>query len=91
MTAKAENLSLCLEEKRTFVFLSPVSSPTQCRVRFLFVLVIDTQLPYDETSTTAATVLDNLTNDEDVADLRDTYEADLVQLAANLGFSCGRG
>ena len=51
----------------------------------------DAQLPHDETSTISATVLDNLESDEDVADLRDTYEADLVQLHTNLGVSCGRG
>ena len=50
----------------------------------------DAQLPHDETSTISATVLDNLESDEDVADLRDTYAADLVQLHTNLD-SPGRG
>ena len=58
---------------------------------FVFKLYPAAQLPYEETSTSSTTVLDNLAADEDVAAMRDTYEADLVQLVANLGFSCGRG
>ena len=48
------------------------------------------QLPYEEDSTSSSTVLDNLSADDDVADLRNTYAADLVQLSTNLGVSCGR-
>ncbi|CAN0145382.1 unnamed protein product [Ascophyllum nodosum] len=53
-------------------------------------LVYTGSLPYDEDSTSSSTVLDNVSTDDDVADLRDIYEADLVQVAANLGVSCGR-
>ena len=47
------------------------------------------QLPYEETSTSSSTILENLSTDENVADLRDTHDADLVQMAGNVGFSCG--
>ncbi|CAN0372426.1 unnamed protein product [Ascophyllum nodosum] len=52
-------------------------------------LVYVGQLPYEETSTSSSTVLENLSTDEDVADLRNTHNADLVQMAGNVGFSCG--
>ena len=49
------------------------------------------QLPYEETSTSSSTILYNLSTDEDVADLRDAHNADLVQMAGKVGYSCGIG
>lgn len=74
-----------------FVHPSPKGGPhVQCISFLAFVLYSPMQLPYNETSTSSSTVLDTLAADEDVADMRDTYEADLVQLVTNLGFTCGR-
>lgn len=74
-----------------FVRPSPKGgSHVQCIFVLSFVLDFPLQLPYNETSTSSSTVLSTLGANEDVADMRDTYEADLVQLVANLGFTCGR-
>lgn len=52
------------------------------------------QLPYIEESTLSSVVLENLENSNEVAELRDTFGADLVQLVTDLnadtiGGSCG--